>query len=230
MKSILLYVLPLWAISAHSLVAAGQIRPINSTRQDRALSASTSGGEAGALARQMQADIQFPSGRAAKGSLFILFDPMYHHYYWSLIWAPEDSRSAPRVGGLGPESKIYSAQARLVLFSCGSGRLEIYESTESADSVDDAETKSLKAATDQLGEIEALRYRPSTRSINLGARMGAGFLVPPFSETSIGPVEIESIKWSEGKWELVLKGQWTARIQLDADYQLVGGATRLEAR
>jgi hypothetical protein len=116
------------------------------------------------------------------------------------------------------------------LFRCGSRRLDIYESTESADSVDDAEAKSLKAAIDQLGEIEALRYRPSTRSIDLGARMGAGFLAPPFSETSIGPVEIESIRWSEGKWELMLKGQWTARIQLDADYQFMGSATRLDVR
>ena len=133
--------------------AAGSpgIRPV--TRNDRTLPAVAGYGQIYVTARDMTADVDFPSGRSGKGRLFIIFDSSSGFFLETFHWEPNAYPQLFLIDHVGSLYRIGVAPDRLlaVNFAYGVG---ISESSEKAQNLDDAEAKSLKWIGDHLPDVE----------------------------------------------------------------------------
>jgi hypothetical protein len=199
-------------------VAGGDLNPIPFTRGDHGISAITANGEVILAGREMLLDVTYPSGRAAKGDILVLFDKATGLFLWQYhALNPRESQTPQLAARLTDTSRVYVGNDRLVVFTCRATPLYVLESSERADSLDDAEAKSLQAAREQLKEIEGNghgRAKPYEVSLPLPR----DFFAPPFSAAP-GKATITEVSRKDGKWELLLVGQWKAKVILDDKYQ-----------
>jgi hypothetical protein len=100
-------------------------------------------------------------------------------------------------------------------------RISITESFEHADSLSDATVRALQSATLMLGEIErgtGGAYEKRFKEISLSA-LGPDFLSPKLS-AAFGPIKLVGVSKLPSGWEILVEGQWKAKLTLNDKYEL----------
>ena len=92
------------------------------------------------------------------------------------------------------------------------------ESTEHAESLDDAERKALALAR-AWSTPDFNRRSEQWKHIAVFPRLDNSIMSKPLDPFAIN-VSIESVAFKDGDWVLILHGYWTARITLSTDYQM----------
>src|SRR5690349_11651153 len=70
-------------------------RPVPGSRNDHALTAARESGRTYLAGRELQVDLEFPSGRSRKGELIVLFEPSTGLFLRILHWAANEYPKKP---------------------------------------------------------------------------------------------------------------------------------------
>jgi hypothetical protein len=110
----------------------------------------------------------------------------------------------------------------LVVFSDSPPRLFVRESFSHADSLDEAETKALREATDELDYDAEKRGTLGSKqwtTVSL-LKLTMDFFLPKYSA---GPSKAKLIGVSrrEGNREILIEGQWKEKVVLNDKYEIV---------
>jgi hypothetical protein len=202
------------------LMAGAKIEPVTSTGADLAFPAFTNTGGILLTGREMMVDITYPSGKSGKGDLVILFDSTSGYFFARLGRLAGTDRALVLANDLRSSSRVYESSDGLILFTVRTPLLFISDSQQKASSIDDAQTKALKQATDELGDLEAERFKGTTIVLRDIPGLGGDFLAPKFSAV-YGPVKPISVSQSAAIWEITIQGQWKAVVRLDSKYRVI---------
>lgn len=152
---------------AGTLAAPPGISVVTGSRHDIGLTVVTSLGEGYLAGREFLIDIHFPNGDIGKGKLYIMFEPSTGCFLQYLDWAakeeyPKDSwfRSIAESG------RFVISDNRLVLIEIKTQippHISVLESsTEKADNIDGAESRSLGWYRDHLLALRERSYKAET--------------------------------------------------------------------
>ena len=214
MKNVVLLSVLTIALCAPCLAAPPGVQPVPGSRTDYALTAGMQSGETYLAGRDLKVDLNFLSGKSAKGKLFILFEPASRLSFWTYGW---EERGYPAVGWMDhikTYSRVGVAADRLFIVSFAQG-IVIAESSEKANSIDDAETQSLKWVGDHLAEIEA--RSPVTIKVTSLAMdhsfFPEGFFRSPWEPAGMR-VNLIDMEWQRGEWALTLQHMDTKKTTI----------------
>jgi hypothetical protein len=196
---------------------AGELKPVAFTRSDHAIQATTKSGDTLLAAREMLVDVIYPSGKTAKGDLFVLFDQATGLSYWQYWVVRPDSVKLRIAADFSNESRVYLAGDRLVVFLGRDQSVYIHESSRHADSLEDAESKASQEVTDRLGEIERDALGKDERQVTLP--LPREFFAPKYSAAP-GRAKLTRVSRQGSSWELTVQGQWTAKVTLNEKYEV----------
>jgi hypothetical protein len=200
------------------------LKPVPFTTSDHGIHASTKLGDATADGRELLVDATYPSGRNGKGGVFVLFDKASGFFIW---YYREIGKNEPQSPGMvetfTSDSIPYVADDRLVVFLKRDSDISVRESFERADSLDDSMSRALKSAADLLGEIERGSqgsYYKSFKDVPL-TPLGRDFLGPKLS-AAFGPIKLLSVSKLPSGWDILVQGQWKAKLTLNDKYETTG--------
>jgi hypothetical protein len=147
--------------SAVAIAAAPGVRVVGGSRSTRSLTAASVSGPTPLVARDMQVDLDLPSGKSGKGRLYILFEPLSGLYLHNFDWEPYFYPTYPFIDLVEAHYKVGVTDDRLFYVGFLMG-VVITESAQKASSLDDAEAKSLRWYGDHLPQVEERSYRGQT--------------------------------------------------------------------
>ena len=190
--------------------------------KDRSIPAFTDyGGSATLDGRQLWLEVHYQDGSVGGGELLILFDRGSNVYWWqfeeSSIVVPREQASYRQFDAISSgEIKVYAGRKKIIAFE---GSLAIRESSEHADSLDDAEHKAFRSA--QQWASPPLEARKS-QFIGVGILrvIGSSIIVKPNEVFVSANLRLTSIARREGEWVLIYSGHWTARVILDDEFEI----------
>jgi hypothetical protein len=137
--------------------------------------------------------------------------------YWMAAKGAQSSQEV--IEQLTGQAVIYRTADRLMVLTISNSplNLAIWESAERAVSLDDAEAKSLREASQLLPEIENggfwKRYR-RVRLTQVESEFAAGSM-----DADGGRVNLERVARREGAWEIVIDGPWKERVRLGKGFE-----------
>lgn len=217
-------------MAAAALRAAPGIRTVMGSSSDRALPVATELGRSYTSAREMRVDLDFPSGKSAKGTLSIFFEPSTGYFFRFFQWDASDYPKGMLADATLAATWLGVSADRLLIFTHTSPLLIIRESSDKAGSIGEAESNSLAWAARHLVDIESWTKEYRTRYVDLrGLADLPGFL--PLNYQSPGvPISILDIVWARGSWELTVQSQWKAKVLLEEKFNLwtFAGYTRVD--
>jgi hypothetical protein len=219
------------AAAATAAAAAPGIRQVMGSTSDRAVPVTTALGESYASAREMRVDLDFPSGKSGKGTLFIIFEPSTGYFFRIFRWDGSDYPPASQSGDFVAGSWLGASTERLLIFTNGNPWLVIHESSEKAASLSEAEASSLKWAAGHLAEIEARKNEYRTASMDLRFLHDLPGFLPDEPQAAGGlPIKVIGIAPADKRWEVTIQGRWTAKVRVDDNYGVWGfsGYTRID--
>jgi len=214
-------VLMLFLISRAGIAATGELKPVPFTRGDYTLQATTDKGDTLLEARDILVEVRYPSGKEARGDLLVFFDKSRGHFLWHYTSLYRGMMKPERrlAEWFTHDSIAYVEDDRIVIWRMlGVTRLSIDESSKRAASLDDAEAKALREATAQLEKIEKGSGWIDYKEVSLN--LTTDFAVPKNSPIA-GPVKLFSVSKQDGKWEVMIQGQWTVKAILNHKYELM---------
>jgi hypothetical protein len=85
--------------------------------------------------------------------------------------------------------------------------------------MNDAETRALQEVASQLERIERNPLGFGWKSVPIGKELGPLFLNTPRSPLP-GPLRLVDVRPNSNGWDVILKGQWTAKVTLNDDFTL----------
>jgi hypothetical protein len=125
----------------------------------------------------------------------------------------------PRIArDLATNSQIYVAADRLAVFSGGTQVMFVRDSLERASSLDDAQTKAFREAEAELGSMETSPPRRHFKEVPLPLPLD--FFAPKYSAAPAKSRLIGVLR-QDGKWTIIVEGQWKVRITLDDKYEVI---------
>jgi hypothetical protein len=202
MRNVMQSMLMAAALVASTMAATPGVRPVTSSRNTRALTAVNDSGQTYLAAREMQVDLDFPSGKSGKGKLFLLFEPSTGLFLHTYGWERNEYPAIAWIDDIETHSLVGVSADRLVIVNT----LGIRESTEKAASLDDAEAKSLKWMNEHLLDVEArLPGNVRVASLQLDS---SGFPKGFFREYNVMPglplKLVDMVRQGNG-WDLTLE-------------------------
>jgi hypothetical protein len=195
------------ALGGWGLEAAPGARPVPGSRNDHALTAARESGRTYLAGRELQIDLDFPSGRSRKGELIVLFEPSTGLFLRILHWA-NDYPKTPWTD-MDAQWQFGVAAGRLVIVTFAEG-VGIVQSTEKASSIDDAETQSLNWAQGHIADLEA---RSSGGNIFLAVgkfEFPEGFLRLRHDPLGLR-IKLVDMVWQGQGWDLTIENMDTHR-------------------
>jgi hypothetical protein len=213
---------PAWAVD---------LTPVTNTIIERGMPAQTKLGSAVITARETVVDEMYPGGQKDRGVLVVLFDNASGFYLWLYYGLGVTTPLTPaRMDPLASEEVIpFVADDRLVLFQKNPTGVWIQESFERAASPSDAMQRSLRSASEMLGEIgKGLQgsREQSFKTVRFTAVLGEEFITAP-ARPILGPLKLISVSKVDSGWEIVAEGRWKAKFTLNDKYE-VTGAVRIQ--
>jgi hypothetical protein len=170
-------------------------------------------------AHSVMLDATMPSGAARKTNLFVLFDPAAGFYQW-FFGIAYDIEQPTDFGMLTSGEMIaYTTKGGLTLFRVGGGRLGVRESRARAGSADAAVAQSLREATAWLPDFER-GDEANWKGISLRKLLGADFLAAK-GHAELGPLKLVQVSFQDGKWHVIVQGQWKEELVLDSKLEVV---------
>ena len=214
--------------------AAGDLKPDPLGRMDRTISAYIPAGRMDFPTREILVEGSYPSGRPNRGNLLIVFDPSTGHFLWvyDIYWAPQELLREPGrlplhelrlTKSMQFDNKaLYIYKDQIVAFTVGGGPLGIYirESAETAKDLNDAENRSVRKATAELAAFEEDRMH-GWRKVELSKHFGQDFLSQKNGPSGIVGLPRLFDVARDDNWEIVLKGNWKAKITVNDKYDVV---------
>jgi len=200
------------AFSASGLAVASGVRPVTGSRRDHTLTAITESGQTYLAGRELQVDLDFPSGKSAKGKLFILFEPSKGLFLQACGWEQRDYPAYAWMDDIKAYSRVGVTADRIFMVSANQA-IVVVESVEKANSLDDAEAKSLQLVGDHLAETEA-RKPTSVKATSLmidRSDFPDGFFRGRYDPMGLLRVKLADMVWQGGEWDLTLESMDTHR-------------------
>jgi hypothetical protein len=183
--------------------------------------------------REILVDGNYPSGKPSRGNLLVVFDPSTGHFLWvcDIYWANPELLREP--GRLPPHElrltksmqfntkALYVYEDHIVAFTMDGGPLGIYvrESAETAKDLDAAENEALRRVNRELAAFENDRMH-GWRKVELSKHFGHDFLSPKDPGLIVGLPRLFDVAHNDN-WEIVLEGNWKARVTMNAKYEVV---------
>jgi hypothetical protein len=217
MKAILL--LCVLAVGARG--AIGELRVTTTSTWNDILRVSTPEGIVPLQARELHVKVRYPSGKEGAVELFVFYEPQSHLYLWSYQFS-EVPEVADPMERYCSSVALSIADGRMTLFSMGSD-LFIRQFSQKASSLDDAQQRTLVDATTRLSNMkrETDDFHP-LRWVEIGKQLSRDFYFAP--DQVAPPLERPRVlqsSYSDGAWQVILQGQWKARVTLTKNYDLV---------
>jgi hypothetical protein len=189
--------------------------------QTQAIGIQSPGGSIPALAAEVGADLQLPSGRIDLGVIVAVYEPKSRLFWWGYeLRNPSVITSA--IARLEQRSTLFLTDAKLVSFAVDGRFLSIREGTERVDSLQQGVDRAQASLQASLGELEHGTKEWFTR-VDLSA-LGAEFFLRPARAATLEPSAITAVVFAGGQWRVSLRGLngETAVVTLDGAYSLVG--------
>lgn len=207
-----------------TMAQTSELRPVAAGRADQTISAYTPVGRMVLPAREVLVEGKYPDGKPLLGNLLIFFDPSTGRFLWdcSTYHAPLEYRGVP---GRLPEHRplmtdmtrrnglvVYADSTRLTAFGALPHDISTRESRQKAESLNEAENKALRDASDQLSAAEH-NGAYGWKSISLQEHLSRGFFAPKGSAAPGGFV-FSDVARDDDRWEIMLQGQWRVKVVL----------------
>ena len=200
-----------------------KVQPVAFTKSDKAVAAASRDGEILLLGREQMVEVVYPSGRKPRPEVLVLFDRRSGLFLWE-FGEPGDRHQSPRIAdAFGRGGMLAYVDAHLLvtlrLLENAIPSILIHESSETADGIDAAESKSLEQVADNIPKLASGEHWKTYHEISLRS-VDREFLGPKFSVVN-GPIKLLSVSRTSKGWEIVIKGQWTEKLVLDEQFSLV---------
>lgn len=171
-------------------------------------------------------EVKMPRGRSDKAELFVLFDPATGFYQWFFTTSIEPTRSVYLADFTSPSGHkvAYADKEGLTVFEAGWPALGVRESRARAQSLDEAQAKSLREAAAWLPDFER-GDKAKWREISL-LSLGRDLEAAKGHEEA-GPMKMLQVSKQNGNWVVAIQAQWKEEIILNDKFELVG-MTRVE--
>lgn len=220
-RSVLLICSCLSIVSAY----AQGIKPVaGSKKEDSPLGYSTSGGRH-ISTRQMLADISFPPGvspSVGRGRVSIIFDPSSGYYINFLEWHRDKyPKQSPWIEDIvAGRTRVWVTPTHLLMVFAGGGTISVWESTDKASSVDDAEDRSLRWHSERLSQVAARGYQPQWTAVSFRvgkSEIPKGYLRSDFYSSPGLPLKLSDMKMvnlltGEERFEIIMETDMHRRI------------------
>ena len=194
----------------------GQLIPQNASKRESTIQALTPAGLTPISVRLMELDAKYPNGKTGKGTICVLYDRNTGLYLWDFLMWLVKYPIPPSEEHFVYKGKVFVANNQIVHF-----RPESYvQSSDVANSLEEALTKSVTAATSTLQRGESALIFPRKRS---QWRFPPDFFVPPHNSKGIRPAIID-VQMKNSQWQLTVQGVWKEIVTLDDKFQFVGHA------
>ena len=156
-------------------------------------------------------------GREWEGTICMFFDANTGLYFWlHTMWPSRSGHpKSPDVEFFLQEGKVFLLNNKIVFFDYP----RFLQLSDRASSLDDAERKSIIAATVKLQEGEGATIYASRRPFDTG--LSRDFETPPYSSMSIRPRIIDA-QYKNSQWLLTIQGVWKEIVTLDDQFRLLG--------
>jgi hypothetical protein len=206
-------------ISSAAFAETAELKRVPYSTFDRGLPAFGRLADGTVAARGMQLDAKMPSGAKRNAQFLVLFDPVSGCFQWLFGYGNPANRTTYLDDFSSGHNAIFAADHKLIVFSLSSPSLGVRESTEVADGIDDADTKSLRAAIDSASEYESGASEKHWRRISL-LSLGLDFWAPKGS-AAFGPAKILKVSREGSNWNVIIQAQWKSKIVLNDQYEIV---------
>jgi hypothetical protein len=202
---------------------ATDLRPVAFSTTEYALRVNGREGGRFLSAREMIMDITFPSGRKDKGDMLVVFDQASGLYLWMFQLIPPDSPASGTIASSFDSRFVpFATTEKLAVFWIQPPEIVVIDSEKKAASLGDAEKKSLAEALELVGDFENRSFWRRLPRASFGS-LDSSFFAPQFSSAWL-PIALLSVERSEAGWEVLVEGQWRARLSLNRKYELIGTA------
>lgn len=209
-------------ISPVTIMAEGGIHQLAATsRFDSVGTAYTPDGKVKIDIREVHTEVA-----GAKGprhlSVLVLFEPESGAFSWR-VTDTDVTKTSWNTLQFNDEQAAFLKDGEIVNFRALWYRLFIRAYRGRASSMDDAEAKSLKAASGAIDPLGSVNKGQDVQEVSL-AVLGPDFMTPPVSVVpSTLTTKITDVRWDGDKqqWIVTLQARWTEDVTLDADYNLV---------
>lgn len=199
-----------------------KVQPVAFTKSDKAVPADSKIGKVFLQGREQMVEVVYPSGREPRPEVLVLFDRGSGVFLWEYV-EPGDRHQTPGIAdAFGRGYGIaYADEHRLLTFTIKSGPspIFIHESSETADGLDDAESMALQQVADNIAKLASGEHWKTYHEVSLRS-LEREFLGPKFSAVN-GPIKLVGVSRTSKGWEIVIKGQWTEKLVLDEQFNLV---------
>jgi hypothetical protein len=209
------------------LAASQEVLKVPLTESRHAVRATTPYGEALLPAVRVQLEIRGGRGKDKLGDMVVVYDPQTRHYLW--LFRPVESSDLAESfisALLAGDFAIYSGADGIAEFD-NLGALFVQEHTESADSLDAAQSASIDALKRGLPVLERNGYDQGLKQV-VFLRPNAldnEFYCPdrgdrnPYCKPNLAKF-ISIARVREG-WRVVMRGSWDQEVILDPKFNVV---------
>jgi hypothetical protein len=158
-------------------------------------------------------------------AVFVLFEPTSGAFSWQAYDTEKDATaSSLNISQFNDENAAFVKDGAIVDFWAIGFSMYIRDYHGRASSMDDAETKALRAESQSIESREYLLGNGRDLLVVSLAAINDDFLFAPMRPVpSIEDPRVTDVLWDVDKqqWIVTLQGRWKAEITLDADYKLV---------
>ncbi len=199
---------------------ARSLTQLNATaRADSDSFAYTPNGRVKIKLREIRMEPAGPNGSRPL-SLLVLFEPDSGAFSWRVTQAADTDRSW-RIKEFNKEQAAFVKDDEIVDFRALWYSLYVRVYRGRASSMEDAERKALKAASESLKATENLDKAQDVHVVSL-ADLSPDFLNPPMSvvPSDVAP-KVTNVQWDGQHWIVTLQALSTVEVTLDSNYALV---------
>jgi hypothetical protein len=186
------------------------------SRIDGTLPGITDGGDTVIDTRELEVELQFPSGKRGKGAALLLFDRVTGYYLCLDGWESDDYPKTLTAKVVSFDRKVGVISEGMFMFAFGNPSVYIFRSNEKAHTMDEAESSYLKWAKGHMAEIETHKhYAKVWAEVRLEAlRLVPGLVSNELRAQAGIPIEIRAITRKDNHWELTVKGNYKVKVRL----------------
>jgi hypothetical protein len=202
------------------------VREVMGTAGDQILTALSDRGDTPVNVSETRIDLDFPSGKSGKGTLFVVFEPATGQYFWNVDWQKDDYPQTSETDRLRKGSEFVASTAHgLSILDPGNPFLFIREVSSKAESSNAARQDALNRAIEHIADIEA-RANPHPKAyVDLRGAFPPGFIPEgPRSEPAL-PVKLIRVERKSGWWDFSGKprnaGAWVLTYECrESDFKV----------
>jgi len=208
------------------MMAAGPDTSIVETAHfDDSMTASSANGNVEVQLRESCIDVSGKDGKREPYRIVVLFEPRSRAFTWDFFRDDKPIADTPRATAwIKRHQAVFLQDSHLLTFEVGGtpGPIEVHNYRVHASSLDDAEQQTLHSVAelnDPPGHfLETKGIHTKYVSIE---NLGLDFVIAPRHAEMGPPPKVTSVHWDGQHWTLVVQGQWSEAITLDAAFNLI---------